>query len=204
MRLCSIDVGVRNLAFVVLDVPAGSGSGSAVTIRAWVSASTVPATTCVRGMCKMDAIEAVFRALDERADELLECDTVLIEAQPRFSPLNAQTAHAIAAYFVLRKRVDMDERVAVHLVHASRKNAWARVSSPACAGSLSRSAKYQRNKADAVDACAEVVARGGCDRVARAWAAFRKKDDAADAMLQALAWLGIPRSVGRVVGSDFF
>ena len=43
------------------------------------------------------------------------------------SALNAQTAHAIAAYFVLRKRVDMDEGVAVHLVHASRKNAWARV-----------------------------------------------------------------------------
>ena len=220
MRLCSIDVGVKNLAFVVLDVPAcgsGPGSGSAVTVRAWVSASTVPATTCVRGMCKMEAIEAVFRALDERADELLECDTVLIEAQPRFSPLNAQTAHAIAAYFVLRKRVDMDERVAVHLVHASRKNAWARVPGPvtvaegakgakgAPRGSvLTRSAKYQRNKNDAVEACGEVVARGGCDRVARAWAAFRKKDDAADAMLQALAWLGMPRSVARVVGSDFF
>lgn len=219
MRLCSIDVGVKNLAFVVLDVPAcGSefGPASAVTVRAWVSASTVPATTCVRGMCKMEAIEAVFRALDERADELLECDTVLIEAQPRFSPLNAQTAHAIAAYFVLRKRVDMDERVAVHLVHASRKNAWARVPCPvtvaeggkakgAKRGSvLTRAAKYQRNKNDAVDACAEVVARGGCDRVARAWDAFRKKDDAADAMLQALAWLGLPRSVARVVGSDFF
>ena len=220
MRVCSIDVGVKNLAFVVLDVP-GSGSPSAVTVRAWVSASTVPATTCVRGMCKMEAIEAVFRALDERADELLECDTVLIEAQPRFSPLNAQTAHAIAAYFVLRKRVDMDERVAVHLVHASRKNAWARVgvagpgpetvtkgakeAKGAQKGSvLTRSAKYQRNKSDAVEACAEVVARGGCDRVARAWAAFRKKDDAADAMLQALAWLGLPRSVARVVGSDFF
>ena len=226
MRLCSIDVGVKNLAFVVLDVrPPQSlpaGSGSAVTVRAWVSASTVPATTCVRGMCKMEAIEAVFRALDERADELLECDTVLIEAQPRFSPLNAQTAHAIAAYFVLRKRVDMDERVAVHLVHASRKNAWARVPVPGPAptaqeakgakgaktakgGSvLTRAAKYQRNKSDAVDACAEVVSRGGCGRVARAWAAFRKKDDAADAMLQALAWLGHPRSVARVVGSDFF
>lgn len=234
MRLCSIDVGVKNLAFVVLDVHSAhsahsahsphslpAGSGSAVTVRAWVSASTVPATTCVRGMCKMEAIEAVFRALDERADELLECDTVLIEAQPRFSPLNAQTAHAIAAYFVLRKRVDMDEGVAVHLVHASRKNAWARVGAlpvpalaaqkPKRAGSkaglvpvLTRSAKYQRNKTDAVDACAEVVARGGCARVARAWAAFRKKDDAADAMLQALAWLGHPRSVARVVGSDFF
>ena len=129
MRLCSIDVGVRNLAFVVLDVE----PGGAAVVRAWVSASTVPASTCVRGMCKTDAVEAVVRALEERADELLECDTVLVEAQPRFSPLNVQTAHAIAAYFVVRKRVDLDEPVAVHLVHAGRKNAWAKPATPSAA-----------------------------------------------------------------------
>jgi hypothetical protein len=195
MRLCSIDVGVRNLALAVLDVE----PGGAAVVRAWVSASTVPATTCVRGMCKTDAVEAVVRALEERA-ELLECDTVLVEAQPRFSPLNAQTAHAIVAYFVLRKRVDLDEPVAVHLVHAGRKNAWAR---PARAEAApTRAAKYARNKSASVEACARVVERGGCARLARAWAAFRKKDDAADALVQALAWLGVARDAATVVGGE--
>lgn len=195
MRLCSIDVGVRNLAFVVLDVP---GAGGAVAVRSWVSASTVPATTCVRGMCKTDAVEAVVRALEERA-ELLECDTVLVEMQPRFAPLNAQTAHAIVAYFVVRKRVDLDEPVAVHLVHAGKKNAWTRLSRVEPRG---RAAKYARSKSDSVEACARVVEAGNCARLARAWAAFKKKDDAADALVQALAWLNVPRDSARAVGAE--
>jgi hypothetical protein len=198
MRLASIDVGVRNLAFVVLDV----GADEAV-VRVWRSASAVPASTCVRGMCKTAAAEAVMRALDEHADELLECDTVLVEAQPRFSPLNVQTAHAIVAYFVLRKRVDMGEGVAVHLVHAGRKNAWASTHAALPRGA-SRGAKYTRNKNEAAAACAEIVARGGCARLQRGWDAFKKKDDAADALVQALAWLGRPRATARVVAAEFF
>ena len=227
MRLCSIDVGVRNLAFVVIDVPetagpvtagpvtagpvtagtvtAGTVTAGTVTVRSWVSASTVPATTCVRGMCKTDAVEAVVRALEERA-ELLECDTVLVEMQPRFAPLNAQTAHAIVAYFVVRKRVDLDEPVAVHLVHAGKKNAWTRDARsaggpPGRAGPVGRAAKYARNKSDSVEACARVVERGNCAKLARAWAAFKKKDDAADALVQALAWLGVPRDSARAVAA---
>ena len=203
MRLCSIDVGVRNLAFVVIDVPetAGPVTAGPVTVRSWVSASTVPATTCVRGMCKTDAVEAVVRALEERA-ELLECDTVLVEMQPRFAPLNAQTAHAIVAYFVVRKRVDLDEPVAVHLVHAGKKNAWTRATrTPGHAGPVGRAAKYARNKSDSVEACARVVERGNCAKLARAWAAFKKKDDAADALVQALAWLGVPRDSARAVAA---
>jgi len=195
MRLASIDVGVKNLAFAVLDV------GAEVTVRAWHSVSAVAPATCVRGMCKVDAAEAVMRAREEHADELLECDTVLVEAQPRFSPLNVQTAHAIVAYFVLRKRVDLGEAVAVHLVHAGRKNAWACGSAPRVA---SRSARYARNKAEAASACAEVVARGGCGKLHAAWASFKKKDDAADALVQMLAWLGRPRATARVVAADFF
>jgi hypothetical protein len=195
MRVASIDVGVRNLAFVVAEV------GESVVVRSWVSCSAVPASTCVRGMCKTAAAEAVMRALDEHADELLECETVLVEAQPRFSPLNVQTAHAIVAYFVLRKRVDLGEAVAVHLVHAGKKNAWACASAPRVA---SRSARYARNKAEAASACAEVVARGGCGKLHAAWASFKKKDDAADALVQMLAWLGRPRATARVVAADFF
>lgn len=208
MRLCSIDVGVRNLAFVVIDVPetAGPVTAGPVTVRSWVSASTVPATTCVRGMCKTDAVEAVVRALEERA-ELLECDTVLVEMQPRFAPLNAQTAHAIVAYFVVRKRVDLDEPVAVHLVHAGKKNAWTRDARTRAGGPggpggpPTRAAKYARNKSDSVEACARVVERGNCAKLARAWAAFKKKDDAADALVQALAWLGVPRDSARAVAA---
>jgi hypothetical protein len=196
MRLASIDVGVKNLAFAVLDV-----SGAEIGVRAWHSVSAVAPATCVRGMCKVDAAEAVMRALEEHADELLECDTVLVEAQPRFSPLNVQTSHAIVAYFVLRKRVDLAERVAVHLVHAGKKNAWTR-SAAAPAPGATRGARYLRNKAEAAAACAEVVERGRCARLAAVWGAFKKKDDAADALVMALAWLGRPRATARVVAAD--
>jgi hypothetical protein len=47
-------------------------------------------------------------------------------------------------------------------------------------------AKYARNKRQAVEACEALVARDGTLRAT--WDAFAKKDDAADALLQIVAW----------------
>jgi hypothetical protein len=83
-----------------------------------------------------------------------------------------------------RKRADLDEPVAVHFVHASMKNALSvRVLGQRAA--LDRTctvkyAKYARNKRQAL------VARDGTLRAT--WDAFAKKDDAADALLQIVAW----------------
>ncbi len=188
MRLVSFDVGVRNLAFAVLEV--GDESSAVVRVLSWRCIAAAPG---IAGG-KQVAVEAVLRALDELGGELLECDTVLVESQPRFAPLNVQLQHAIATFFILRKRVDLAEPVAVHMVAASLKNRLAAAAvqlGPVAAAT--RGARYARNKRAAVLACDALVERSG-DRLAATWAGFKKKDDAADCMLQAVAWLALPLS----------
>jgi hypothetical protein len=187
MHVVSFDVGIKNLAFVVARV---GGDRSVAEVERWGSACVC--TTNARALTKQAAVELVVRALDEL--DFLECDTVLVESQPRFAPQNVHVAHAIATYFVVRKRADLDEPVAVHFVHASLKNALSvrvlgatgaqrQKLDPAC---TVKYAKYARNKRQAVAACEALVAR---DETLRAtWDAFGKKDDAADCLLQLLAW----------------
>jgi hypothetical protein len=198
MRLVSIDVGHKNLAFVVARHERGTfdvASWRCVDVGARAGAS------------KTDVVASVLAALDALGDELLECETVLIEAQPRFAPLNAMIAQAVAAYFVLRKRVDLDEPVAVHFVAAALKNRLCAASLPAaraCTSAITgaavtrKYAKYTNNKRAAVAACAALVARSESAALAAAWAAFAKKDDAADCLLQAVAWTGASLDGARV------
>ena len=205
MYVVSFDVGIKNLAFAVARITyissstsstsgssGGSGSTSStsknkvVVVERWGTVCVCPANA--RTITKQSAVEHVVRALDEL--DFLACDTVLVESQPRFAPQNVHVAHAIATYFVVRKRADLDEPVAVHFVHASMKNALSvRVLGQRAA--LDRTctvkyAKYARNKRQAVEACEALVARDGTLRAT--WDAFAKKDDAADALLQIVAW----------------
>ena len=224
MRVVSFDVGVVNLAFVVADV-----DGLDVRVRAWRNVSVAPSAKAP----KQELVVAVLRALSE-LDELLECGRVLVELQPRFSPLNVHVAHAIATFFLVRKSVDLDEPVEVHFVHAGVKNAYCAAclpglglrlptttSAPAATtpvasavGSAVASAskasktraksatpaktkheKYAGNKKRAVETCGLLVGDGA---LAETWRAFKKKDDAADCMMQLLAWHKIPLQRARV------
>ena len=195
MLVVSFDVGIKNLAYAVARVDKAGANGAncpsgLVTVARWGTACVCP--TNARALTRQSAVELVVRALDEL--DFLECDTVLVEAQPRFAPQNVHVAHAIATYFVVRKRADLDEPVAVHFVHASLKNALgARVL--AAAGSqrctIDKSctlkyAKYARNKRQAIAACESLVSRDAS--LNATWEAFAKKDDAADALLQLVAW----------------
>jgi hypothetical protein len=181
MLVVSFDVGIKNLAFAVARVDA------VVEVERWGSVCVCP--TNARALTKQQAVELVVRALDEL--DFLACDTVLVESQPRFAPQNVHVAHAISTYFIVRKRADLDEPVAVHFVHASLKNALsARVLGadrpkldPTC---TVKYAKYARNKRQAIAACEALVAR---DETLRGmWDGFAKKDDGADALLQMVAW----------------
>ena len=220
MRVASFDVGVVNLAFVVADV-----DGDDVRVRAWRNVCVAPSAKAP----KQELVVAVLRALSE-LDELLECGRVLVELQPRFSPLNVHVAHAIATFFLVRKSVDLDEPVEVHFVHAGVKNAYCAAGLPglprlpttsattptaapvaSAVGSAVRSAskasktraksaktkheKYAGNKKRAVETCGLLVGDGA---LAETWRAFKKKDDAADCMMQLLAWHKIPLQRARV------
>jgi len=187
MRVASFDVGVINLAFVVADV-----EGNDVRVRAWRNVCVAPSAKAP----KQELVVAVLRALSE-LDELLECGRVLVELQPRFSPLNVHVAHAIATFFLVRKLVDLDEPVEVHFVHAGVKNAYC---AAYCAAGLglpgkTKHEKYAGNKKRAVETCGLLVGDGA---LAETWRAFKKKDDAADCMMQLLAWHKIPISRARV------
>jgi hypothetical protein len=207
MRVVSFDVGVVNLAFVVADV-----DGLDVRVRAWRNVSVAPSAKAP----KQELVVAVLRALSE-LDELLECGRVLVESQPRFSPLNVHVAHAIASFFLLRKTVDLDEPVEVHFVHAGVKNAYCAATAvpatsapeaPSASNRRTRRAngasapkaktkyeKYAGNKRRAVETCALLVGDGA---LAETWRAFKKRDDAADCMMQLLAWHKIPLERARV------
>jgi hypothetical protein len=180
MRAVSFDVGVLNLAFVVAEI-----DGPQVRVLSWRNVRVAESAKAP----KQELVCAVLRALSEH-DDLLECGTVLIESQPRFSPLNVHVAHAIASFFWLRKRIDLDEAVDVHFVHASLKNTYC---SPHAGerkrGVTARYAKYDAYKRGAVSACEALVAGTALEPT---WRAFKKRDDAADCLMQLLAWRRVP------------
>ncbi len=133
----------------------------------------------------------VLVALNE-LEGILECDTVLIETQPRFAPLNVRIAHSIAAFVILRRRIDLDEPVCIHYVPASLKNRLVPRLEPNTRPGVSRKyARYNANKLSAIQACASLVEKSGSPGLISAWEAFQKKDDAADCLLQAIAWSGV-------------
>lgn len=191
MRVVSFDVGVKNLAYVVATIrtPKTKDGAKVAEIERWGTVCVCDATTNARALSKQTAVELVVRALDEL--DFLECDTVLVESQPRFAPQNVHVAHAISTYFVVRKRADLDEAVSVHFVHASMKNATS-VKVVGARPKLDRNtkyAKYARNKRLAIDACEALVSLD--DTLRTTWEAFTKQDDAADCLLQLVAWSGV-------------
>lgn len=177
MRLVSFDVGYKNLAFAVLEV-----DGSTFEVVDWRCVDTQ--------RVGFDPVSGVLAALSEL--DLLECDTVLIETQPRFAPLNVRISHTIASFFILRRRIDLDEPVSIHYVPASLKNRLVpRVEPPTGPGVSRKYAKYKSNKLSAIEACSGLVGRSGSSKLVSTWEGLKKKDDAADCILQAIAWSGV-------------
>ena len=177
MRIVSFDVGYKNLAFVVLE-----RNGRTFEVVDWRCVDTQRAG--------FDPVAGVLAALNEL--DLVECDTVLIEMQPRFAPKNMRIAHSIAAFFILRKRVDLDEPVTIEDVPASLKNRLVpRVDPPTKPGATRKYARYKSNKLSAIEACAGLVAKSGSPPLISMWDGCKKKDDLADCLLQAIAWSSV-------------
>jgi hypothetical protein len=196
-RMISFDIGVRNLAYAVLE-----RTGNSFRVISWRCIDTL--ATGSRGT-HQDSIVGVLAALDALSDELLECSTVLIEAQPRFAPLNSAIAHAVCSYFLIRKRIDLSEPVSVHFVSAKLKNRLVcvkhtpRVSVKTGKPVSDRYARYACNKKSAVTACETLVTNSGSPALIEFWTKFPKKDDAADALLQAIAWSNIGIHEARLI-----
>jgi hypothetical protein len=178
MRIVSFDCGYKNLAFAVLEV-----DGNTLAIVDWRCIDTQRPG--------LDPVAGVLAALNE-LEGILDCSIVLIETQPRFAPLNVRISHTIASFFILRRRIDLDEPVSIHYVPASLKNRLVPRVDPHTGPGVSRKyAKYKSNKLSAIEACADLVGRSGSPTLVSVWEAFPKQDDAADSLLQAIAWSGV-------------
>ena len=214
IRVLSFDVGLKHLAYADLTVEEG---GSVASIERWgvVDASAAAASSAKKAKPTAEAqTAAIVEALDERFFDPalpLRYDVVLVENQPsRKNPAMKSVQVAILAYFAT-VRLHCPECVGeVRLIGATRKLANASNASfapapvhPAlCASSapppMNAAQAYRLRKAQSVELVRGALegpsgslsgARGAAEALATLKAA-KKKDDLADSMLQALAFIG--------------
>lgn len=193
-RVVSFDVGLKNLAFVVLSVADG---GSIDAIERWgvidVTAALPAKGKPAKGKPTSEALTtAIVESLDaEFFDPARKIDSVLVENQPsRKNPAMKAVQVAIVAYFAT-VRLHCACVGEIRLIGATRKLQGAAPTD------------YKQRKAMSVAACRSELTVGSLRDAEGASAALatlesaKKKDDLADAMLQALAYLRGPPRPGR-------
>ena len=210
-RLLSFDVGLKHLAYA--DVSYGV-DGRVRAIERWGVIDVTAALPCP-GKKKQGA-EALIAALIESLDVAfydpvrVHYDAVLVENQPsRKNPAMKSVQVAIVSYFsTVRLHCGcVDE---IRLISAIRKlqgtpptgtatKTVAATATPAATTSTTStaSAEYRQRKALSVSSCRRALVdddgilrhAAGSDAALKTLDAAKKKDDLADAMLQALAYL---------------
>lgn len=192
----SFDIGIKNLAVAVL--VAGDAAGDA-ELPIWRILPLVEEGRNAKRARREDLSVALFHHLDALVEEIQAAGhptihNVLIENQPSRINGSMKTIQTwIQAYFALRKHW-MGEVDAVHLVSAAHKTQGheramedATVADVAAAPRATKSAAYAYNKKLAVALARYYIA--GDATLATAFASNAKRDDLADAALQAVAWL---------------
>lgn len=208
-RILSFDVGVRNLAYCVLEIAGGSDSfSSRVSIAEW---DVLDIGGDVRDCEKCCA--RLSRLLRETFGTTRE-DVVLIERQPRGRNLMMMTVQVGLAMFFNYKDHDTSSRK-VHFMNAYHKldlpsflrpgenqplttdpssndhgaketNAKQQKRSRSRKDSASRRQQYKKNKADAIASCRHILENVLGDYANLALLdAYPKKDDLCDSFLQA-------------------
>ena len=194
-RILSFDVGLRHLAYAELLL---TDAGDAVrSIERWGVIDVLAADTGKKP--KKLGAEAQSAALIEALDEAfydpakLHYDVVLVENQPsRKNPAMKSVQVAILAYFATI-RLHAGCVGEVRLISASRK--LQQDDDPARSGvdasaSKSAGAAYRARKAQSIAMCRSyLVDTLGDVRALAILDAAKKKDDLADALMQALAFL---------------
>ena len=207
-RLLSFDVGLKHLAYA--DVSYGC-DGRVCAIERWGVIDVTAALPCPSK--KKQGAEALIAALIESLDTTfydpvrVHYDVVLVENQPsRKNPAMKSVQVAIVSYFsTVRLHCGcVDE---IRLISATRKlqgtpptgtaPAAETVAATAAATTSKASADYRQRKALSVSSCRRALVdddgilrhAAGSDAALKTLDATKKKDDLADAMLQALAYL---------------
>jgi hypothetical protein len=201
IRLVSFDVGLKNLAYVVLTT-AAAGSGAVEAIERWgvidVTAALPSKASSGSQSKRPPKAEALTAAIVASLDaeffddpSSIRYDAVLVENQPsRKNPAMKAVQVAIVAFFATMRLHCPTSVGDIRLIGATRKLQQEDT------GTGGGPTDYRQRKAMSVAACRKLLAADGAladvvgsEAALKTLEAAKKKDDLADAMLQALAYL---------------
>lgn len=179
VRIISFDVGLRNLAYVVLAVPSLKCQVGDAVVERWELVDLLEG-----GRAKQTFDVCIQRLLEFLDDAFADgADLVLIENQPRCNPRLKSVQVAMYTYF-RTMNLHTSGFPDVRLVSANGKQRLVHHRTPP-------STTYSQRKLASVSAC-ELYLRDVIGDVPRAdafSAAKGKRDDLADCLLQAVAFI---------------
>lgn len=166
MKICSFDVGIKNLSFAVVQ------DGR---LHDWKLVD-------LKHQAGGDLCLSVVRALDGHP-ALLQCDVALVEKQPSKNNKMRIVEALIQAYFVIRGVASEDSSIKKAVVYSSKHK---------LGGESHRgSSGYRERKKLSVTRCkAFLDATGQDDAFVQLFLGSKKQDDLADCLLQALSYEG--------------
>jgi hypothetical protein len=195
--ILAFDIGIKNLS--VAAVSQSASNPTTAIIHAWRLLPLMPEERKTKPP-QEKLMLTLFNHLDELVEELEEgVDVtdleVIIENQPRCNGTMKTVQTWIQTYFMLRKHwaVGMTAVASVHLVSAKQKLVGHDHEPIGAKGEVG---SYRWNKTAAV-AITQAYIGSGLEWFCKMFAESKKKDDLADALLHAIAWM---RRQGKMVG----
>jgi hypothetical protein len=195
--ILAFDIGIKNLS--VAAVSQSATSPTTAIIHAWRLLPLMPEGRKTKPP-QEQLMLTLFNHLDELVEELEEgvdvADLeVIIENQPRCNGVMKTVQTWIQTYFMLRKHwaLGMQAVARVHLVSAKQKLVGHDHEPIGAKGEVG---SYRWNKTAAV-AITQAYIGSGLQWFCKMFAESKKKDDLADALMHAVAWM---RRQGKMVG----
>jgi hypothetical protein len=164
LMILSFDVGIRNLAYCLLDYSEEDASWNILDWNVLDCTATNPTLKVIQ---ELDALP-----------HLLEVNIVLIEKQPSFNPKMRVIGACLYTYFTLRILHEQNKRAKIMYYSAKHKLRDVSISSAA-------KTKYQRNKKIAVEHVSNLISNTPWSQY---FTSCKKKDDLADSLLQGLSY----------------
>ena len=168
MKILSIDVGIINLAYCILN--------EEKVILHWE----------VITLCNGTVIENCYdmiKQFNERK-HLLDIDTLLIEKQPSVNPKMRVMAQSIRSYFMI-KSIDYDKKIKI--IDWSPKHKLKCYDGPVPEWKVK--SEYSKRKKTAVFQCKQLVNLQSLEMQNKFDKERKKKDDLADSFLQGLSYI---------------